>query len=86
MKDKPGPKTFLLGVGAQKAGTTWLHRYLADSQQVVRGYRKEYHVFDSSDLADEPWRERNLDMAQTELDNAAPQASRPTRRTSTAPR
>lgn len=68
MKGKPGPKTFLLGVGAQKAGTTWLHRYLADSQQVVRGYRKEYHVFDSSDLADEPWRERNLDLAQTALD------------------
>lgn len=62
-------KTFLLGVGAQKAGTTWLHRYLADSREMVPGYRKEYHVFDSSDLADEPWRERNLDMAQAELDH-----------------
>jgi hypothetical protein len=62
------PKTFLLGVGAQKAGTTWVHHYLARSPQVVRGYRKEYHVFDSSDLPDEPWLGRNLDMAQAELD------------------
>lgn len=67
MKSGSGP-TFLLGVGAQKAGTTWLHKYLAASPQMARGYRKEYHVFDSSDLSDEPWRGRNLDMAQAELD------------------
>ena len=68
MSGGPGPRTFLLGVGAQKAGTTWLHKYLTASPQMVRGYRKEYHVFDSSDLADEPWRERNLDMAQADVD------------------
>ena len=68
MKRGRGPKTFLLGVGAQKAGTTWVHHYLAGSPQFVRGYRKEYHVFDSSDLADAPWLGRNLDMAQAELD------------------
>ncbi|MEP9363745.1 sulfotransferase [Nocardioides sp. CN2-186] len=62
-------KTFLLGVGAQKAGTTWVHHYLARSPQFVKGYRKEYHVFDSVDLPAEQWRERNLDMAQTELDH-----------------
>jgi hypothetical protein len=61
-------KTFLLGVGAQKAGTTWLHHYLARSPQCARGYRKEYHVFDSVDLPAEKWRERNVDMAQAELD------------------
>ncbi|WP_051548790.1 sulfotransferase [Nocardioides sp. URHA0032] len=68
MKADRRPTTFLLGVGAQKAGTTWVHHYLARSPQFVRGYRKEYHVFDSSDLADDPWLGRNLDMAQAELD------------------
>lgn len=62
-------KTFLLGVGAQKAGTTWLHRYLVQSPQCARGYRKEYHVLDSVDLLDQPWRTRNLDMAATELEH-----------------
>lgn len=68
MKGGRGPGTFLLGVGAQKAGTTWVHHYLARSPQFVRGYRKEYHVFDSSDLPEEPWLGRNVDMAQAELD------------------
>jgi hypothetical protein len=65
---EPFNKTFLLGVGAQKAGTTWLHHYLARSPQCARGYRKEYHVFDSVDLPAEKWLGRNVDMAQTELD------------------
>ena len=32
--------TFLLGVGAQKAGTAWLHRYLEDSPQFDGGFRQ----------------------------------------------
>jgi hypothetical protein len=48
-------RTFLLGVGAMKAGTTWLHDYLAASPQSEPGIRKEYHVFDSLDLAKEPY-------------------------------
>jgi hypothetical protein len=64
-----GPRgTFALGVGAQKAGTTWLHHYLVGSPQVARGYRKEYHVLDSAFLPGERWRDRNLDLAQAELD------------------
>lgn len=52
----PDPRpTFLLGVGAQKGGTTWLHDHLAASPQCVAGYRKEYHVFDALDLASERW-------------------------------
>jgi hypothetical protein len=42
--------TFLLGVGCQKGGTAWLHRYLESSPQVDPGFRKEYHVWDSLDL------------------------------------
>jgi hypothetical protein len=48
-------RTFLLGVGAMKAGTTWLHDHLAASPQCEPGVRKEYHVFDSLDLEREPY-------------------------------
>lgn len=44
-------RTFLLGVGCQKGGTAWLHRYLEESPQVDPGFRKEYHVWDALDLA-----------------------------------
>ena len=40
-------KIFILGVGAQKAGTTWLHRQLIKSANFNFGHRKEYHVFDA---------------------------------------
>ena len=42
--------TFLLGVGCQKGGTAWLHRYLEASPQCDPGFRKEYHIWDSLDL------------------------------------
>lgn len=43
-------KTFLLGVGCQKGGTTWLHDYLQRSDETDLGFLKEYHVFDALDL------------------------------------
>jgi hypothetical protein len=45
-------RTFLLGVGAQKAGTTWLHRTVSSSEQANFGIKKGYHIWDaiSSDL------------------------------------
>lgn len=42
--------TFLLGVGAQKAGTTWLHDYLSSLPEADFGFVKEYHVFDAIHL------------------------------------
>jgi hypothetical protein len=39
--------TFLLGLGAQKAGTTWLHRYLLRSDAFRPGAMKEYHVWNA---------------------------------------
>lgn len=42
-----GKPTFLLGVGAQKAGTTWLHRYLCSGSSFAPGLMKEYHVWDT---------------------------------------
>jgi len=47
--------TFVLGVGCQKGGTSWLHDYLAGSPQCDPGFRKEYHVFDGLDLTSEAW-------------------------------
>jgi len=39
-------KNFLLGVGCQKGGTTWLHSQLKKSTRVDLGFAKEYHLFD----------------------------------------
>lgn len=61
-------RTFLLGVGAQKAGTTWLYRYLQESPEFAAGYRKEYHVFDTLDLGSETWsRNRIIGLAEAAL-------------------
>ena len=40
-------RTFVLGVGAQKAGTTWLHSYVASSANANMGFTKEYHIWDA---------------------------------------
>lgn len=40
-------KIFLLGVGCQKGGTSWLHAQLAKHPAVNMGFAKEYHVFDT---------------------------------------
>ena len=53
-------KTFLLGVGCQKGGTTWLYDYLTGSPQFVHGYRKEYHVFDAAYVPSEENARRRL--------------------------
>ncbi len=42
-QEKP---VFVLGVGAQKAGTTWLHRYLSKYNCSDFGAIKEYHIWD----------------------------------------
>lgn len=66
-----GRRSFVLGLGAQKAGTTWLYAYLRRSRRFAHGYRKEYHVFDSLDLPSEQWmRDRILGMAHEELEKA----------------
>jgi hypothetical protein len=40
-------RTFVLGVGAQKAGTTWLHQYLNSFEEVHMGAAKEYHIWNA---------------------------------------
>ena len=45
-------KVFLLGVGCQKGGTTWLHGQLAKHPEVDLGFTKEYHIFDALHIDD----------------------------------
>ncbi|MCX7888542.1 MAG: hypothetical protein N2422_02285 [Rhodobacteraceae bacterium] len=45
-------KTFVLGLGAQKAGTSWLHRYIATAPGTDTGPFKEYHVWDGMHIAE----------------------------------
>ena len=43
----PATPVFLLGVGAQKAGTTWLYHQLSKSPSCNLGFTKEYHIWDA---------------------------------------
>lgn len=43
-------KTFVLGIGAQKAGTTWLHSYLAQRPAIFLSPLKEMHYLDAKYL------------------------------------
>ncbi|MGA0208380.1 MAG: hypothetical protein ACO3LZ_00515 [Candidatus Nanopelagicales bacterium] len=43
-------RTFVLGVGAQKAGTTWLFQYLRQVRHCRMPGHKEFHVWDVLDL------------------------------------
>ena len=44
---KQSQRVFLLGVGAQKAGTSWLHQQLSARKDTDFGFLKEYHIFDA---------------------------------------
>ncbi len=68
---RAGDKTFLLGTGCQKGGTSWVHDYVKSSPQFASGYRKEYHIFDALDLESQAYRRtRVLEAAQTTLERA----------------
>lgn len=43
-------KTFILGVGFQKCGTSWLFNYLLESAKFHPGFQKEYHIWDAIDI------------------------------------
>ncbi len=50
MSQKP---FFLLGLGAQKAGSTWLQALLAEDPCADFGPLKEYHIWDTIDLPEQ---------------------------------
>jgi hypothetical protein len=45
-------KKFILGVGAQKSGTSWLYRYLKCCPYFNMGIMKEYHIWDALSITD----------------------------------
>lgn len=47
MEDK---RNFILGLGNQKCGTSWLYQYLCQSELFAEGYAKEYHIWDKLDI------------------------------------
>ena len=49
-KKKLQSRTMLVGIGAQKTGTTWLHNYLSGHPEVWISPIKELHVFDHRHL------------------------------------
>jgi len=51
----PDP-TLMFCIGATKAGTSWLHRYISDHPQCYMRGVKELHYFDALDFNDfDPW-------------------------------
>lgn len=46
-------KTFILGLGAQKAGTSWLYNYIQSDSNFVQGRikEKELHIWDRKNIA-----------------------------------
>ena len=55
-------KTLMFGVGATKAGTSWLHRYLCDHPECALPNIKELHYFDR---ANDKHREKELIRLET---------------------
>ena len=43
-------KTFLLCLGHQRCGTTWIHEHLSQSDHFAAGALKEYHIWDALDV------------------------------------
>ena len=39
-------KTFILSIGAQRTGSTWLHSQITKNKQLQMGLCKEHHIFD----------------------------------------
>ena len=51
-------RVFILGLGFQKCGTTWIYDYLKQSRYFDGGFDKEYHIWDAVDV---PLLEYNLE-------------------------
>jgi len=68
-------KIFILGIGAQKSGTSWLYHYLKKHPNVNLGFMKEYHVFDALYLNHRKVRENIL---QSRINRVVNDSRKPT--------
>jgi len=64
-------KKFILGVGAQKSGTTWLHYFVSEQPFSDFGFRKEYHIFDAIEKPKKGFSARARKRAVLELQRGA---------------
>lgn len=74
-----GKGTLMFGLGATRAGSTWLYRYLADHPDCALPRVKELHYFNALDLGGRAFQLRRMDriIRQAERDIAdAPNARR----------
>jgi len=53
-------KLFILGLGAQKSGSTWLSSYMRSYNKVDLGFSKEYHIWDAINSDISPHRKVKL--------------------------
>lgn len=69
---RSGPPMFVFGVGAAKAGTTWLYRYLRAHREChLRGH-KELQYFDAIDKSQVRFQADRLAMQLRELEASLP--------------
>ena len=61
----PKRKTFILCLGHQRCGTTWLYEHLAQSEHFAGGGLKEYHIWDALDS--EPLQEHKLVLTPEDI-------------------
>ena len=52
--------TFVLGLGAQKAGSSWLHAQLNRRRDADFGFLKEYHIHDARTLPEAGFSNRRM--------------------------
>ena len=52
--------TFVLGLGAQKAGSSWLHAQLNRRRDAEFGFLKEYHIHDALTLPEASFSNRRM--------------------------
>ena len=50
LESRNSNNTFILGLGFQKCGTSWLYSYLQQSTKFDGGDLKEYHIWDAIDI------------------------------------
>lgn len=55
-------KNFILGIGAQKSGTTWLHSYISASPAYRTGqvWEKEMHIWDVNEIPEQFGRRKSF--------------------------
>ena len=53
-------KTFVICVGSQKAGTSWLWHYLRQNPSIHLGFKKELHTWDATTIDEYAFFRSNL--------------------------